>query len=86
MARPLSEEKRIAILEATAEVVATLGVSAPTAKSAGASRAAAAMESTSSSMAFMIVQSPIGPRFCVDRLRATSGYDRAVERNTASGE
>src|ERR1700735_5330493 len=32
MARPLSEEKRTAILEATAEVVATLGVSAPTAK------------------------------------------------------
>src|ERR1700733_9655380 len=32
MARPLSEEKRTAILEATAEVVAMLGVSAPTAK------------------------------------------------------
>src|ERR1700675_461548 len=32
MARHLSEEKRTAILEATAEVVATLGVSAPTAK------------------------------------------------------
>jgi len=32
MARPLSEDKRTAILEAAAEVVATLGVSAPTAK------------------------------------------------------
>src|ERR1700722_4242442 len=32
MARPLSEVKRTAILEATAEVVAMLGVSAPTAK------------------------------------------------------
>jgi AcrR family transcriptional regulator len=32
MARPLSEEKRTAILEATAGVVAMLGVSAPTAK------------------------------------------------------
>ena len=33
MARPLSEEKRTAILEAATEVVAMLGVSAPTAKS-----------------------------------------------------
>jgi AcrR family transcriptional regulator len=32
MARPLSEDKRTAILEAAAEVVATLGVSAPTAQ------------------------------------------------------
>ncbi|MFZ3324636.1 MAG: TetR/AcrR family transcriptional regulator [Methylocella sp.] len=32
MAHPLSEDKRTAILEAAAEVVATLGVSAPTAK------------------------------------------------------
>ena len=32
MARPLSEDKRIAILEAATEVVAMLGVSAPTAK------------------------------------------------------
>src|ERR1700729_1963817 len=32
MARPLSEDKRTAILEAATEVVATLGVSAPTAK------------------------------------------------------
>ena len=32
MARPLSEEKRTAILEAATEVVAMLGVSAPTAK------------------------------------------------------
>src|SRR6266436_7214244 len=32
MARPLSEDKRTAILEAAAEVVATVGVSAPTAK------------------------------------------------------
>jgi len=32
MARPLSEDKRTAILAAAAEVVATLGVSAPTAK------------------------------------------------------
>src|SRR6202035_4599125 len=32
MARPLSEDKRTAILEATTEVVAMLGVSAPTAK------------------------------------------------------
>src|SRR3981189_3369263 len=32
MARPLSEEKRTAILEAATEVVALLGVSAPTAK------------------------------------------------------
>ena len=32
MARPLSEEKRTAILEAATEVVATLGLSAPTAK------------------------------------------------------
>src|SRR5580692_2721138 len=32
MARPLSEDKRTAILEAAAEVVATLGLSAPTAK------------------------------------------------------
>ena len=32
MARPLSEDKRIAILEAATEVVAVLGVSAPTAK------------------------------------------------------
>jgi AcrR family transcriptional regulator len=31
MARPLSEEKRTAILEAATEVVAMLGVSAPTA-------------------------------------------------------
>jgi AcrR family transcriptional regulator len=36
MARPLSEEKRTAILDATAEVVAMLGVSAPTAKIAKA--------------------------------------------------
>src|SRR6202521_6280293 len=32
MARPLSEDKRAAILEAATEVVAKLGVSAPTAK------------------------------------------------------
>src|SRR5258707_6580713 len=32
MARPLSEDKRTAILEAAAEAVAVLGVSAPTAK------------------------------------------------------
>ena len=32
MARPLSEDKRTAILEAATEVVATLGLSAPTAK------------------------------------------------------
>ena len=32
MARPLSEDKRTAILEAATEAVATLGVSAPTAK------------------------------------------------------
>jgi AcrR family transcriptional regulator len=32
MARPLSEDKRTAILEAATEVVAMLGVSAPTAK------------------------------------------------------
>src|SRR6202521_4522729 len=32
MARPLSEDKRTAILEAATEVVALLGVSAPTAK------------------------------------------------------
>src|ERR1700736_4651745 len=32
MAHPLSEDKRTAILEAAAEVVATLGVSAPTAQ------------------------------------------------------
>src|ERR1700730_17065670 len=32
MARPLSEDKRTAILRAAAEVVARLGVSAPTAK------------------------------------------------------
>ena len=32
MARPLSEDKRTAILEAATEVVAVLGVSAPTAK------------------------------------------------------
>src|ERR1700675_1702374 len=32
MARPLSDDKRAAILEAAAEVVAVLGVSAPTAK------------------------------------------------------
>src|SRR5260370_9488268 len=32
MARPLSEDKRTAILEAATEVVAALGVSAPTAK------------------------------------------------------
>src|SRR5271170_1764337 len=32
MARPLSEDKRTAILDAATEVVATLGVSAPTAK------------------------------------------------------
>src|ERR1700726_393291 len=32
MARPLSEDKRTAILEAAAKVVATLGLSAPTAK------------------------------------------------------
>src|ERR1700747_1790028 len=32
MARPLSEDKRAAILEAATEVVAMLGVSAPTAK------------------------------------------------------
>ena len=32
MARPLSDDKRTAILEAAAEVVALLGVSAPTAK------------------------------------------------------
>src|SRR5580700_3887585 len=32
MARPLSEDKRTAILEAAAEVVALLGLSAPTAK------------------------------------------------------
>src|ERR1700692_3406511 len=32
MARPLSEEKRTAILEAATEVVASLGLSAPTAK------------------------------------------------------
>ena len=32
MARPLSEDKRSAIIEAATEVVATLGLSAPTAK------------------------------------------------------
>src|SRR5882724_11771871 len=32
MARPLSEDKRTAILEAATEAVATVGVSAPTAK------------------------------------------------------
>ena len=32
MARPLSEDKRTAILEAATEMVAMLGVSAPTAK------------------------------------------------------
>jgi AcrR family transcriptional regulator len=36
MARPLSDDKRTAILEAAAEVVAALGVSAPTAKIAKA--------------------------------------------------
>src|SRR5215831_11681244 len=36
MARPLSDDKRTAILEAAAEVVAGLGVSAPTAKIAKA--------------------------------------------------
>jgi AcrR family transcriptional regulator len=40
MARPLSDDKRNAILEAAAEVVATLGVSAPTAKIAKAAAVA----------------------------------------------
>ena len=43
MARPLSDDKRTAILEAAAEVVAGLGVSAPTAKIA---RAAGVAEGT----------------------------------------
>jgi hypothetical protein len=37
MARPLSEDKRTAILEAATEVVAMHGVSAPTAKIVGCS-------------------------------------------------